>query len=243
MAREPFTLVLNWAEMITPGVKHFNFKREDGQVLDYLPGQFITIHFEHGDKTLRRSYSIANSPNDAGEIEFAAAHFPDGPGTEFLFALEPGDQVKTTGPFGRLILRDEQPQRLIFVATGTGVTPYRTMLPELHQRLKQNENLEVHLLLGVQHRQDCLYVDEFRAFAKDHPRAHFYACLSREPEVDADLHECKGYVQKTLASLSPNPEGDVIYLCGNPAMIDEVFTQLKEAEFDPSQVRREKYIS
>lgn len=243
MAREPFTLVLNWAEKITPSVKHFNFVREDAQPLDYTAGQFITIHFEHDGKTLRRSYSIANPPNQNNEIEFAAAYFEGGPGTEFLFNLQPGDKVQTTGPFGRLVLRDEQPQRYIMVATGTGVTPYRTMLPELHQRLNNNANCEVHVLLGVQHREDLLYADDFIAFAEQHPRAHFYACFSREETLNGKDFERQGYVQKTLDSLNLDREGDVIYLCGNPGMIDDVFSKLKEAEFDPHRIRREKYIS
>ena len=61
--------------------------------------------------------------------------------------------------------------------------------------------------------------------------------------VGFDTHEKTGYVQQTLEGLRLNPESDVVYLCGNPNMIDEVFTKLKELEFETKQVRREKYIS
>lgn len=243
MSKDPFTLTVQAAENITPNVRLFRFICEDGQKISYAPGQFITVHFDHEGKKLHRSYSIANPPQEPEVIEFAAAYFAGGPGTQFLFNLKVGDKVETTGPFGRLILRDEQPQRYILIATGTGITPYRTMLPDLHQRLQKFPHLEVHVLLGVQRRQDLLFGDEFVAFAAQHPRAHFYACFSREDSLDDKPHERLGYVQETLTTLQPNPAGDIIYLCGNPAMIDVVFAQLKDAQFDPQQVRREKYIS
>jgi ferredoxin-NADP reductase len=49
-------------------------------------------------------------------------------------------------------------------------------------------------------------------------------------------------VQTQLANLAPDPAQDMFYLCGNPAMIDEVFQGLKELNFTGRQVKREKYV-
>lgn len=242
MSREPFTLIVTQSQNITHNVLQLTFKREDGEALAYIPGQFITIHFEHEGETLRRSYSIANPPRENAEIDIAAAHFPGGPGTEYLFSLKPGDKVTTTGPFGRLILREEQPKRYILVATGTGITPFCTMLPELARRIEE-EGAHVDVLLGVQRRQDLLYGADLMRFAHAHTQFTFHACYSREESECEGDHECKGYVQTQLETLNVNPETDVVYLCGNPSMIDDVFNYLKEKAFSPAQIRREKYIS
>lgn len=241
MNREKYNVVFKSFQQLTPNVRHLSFAREDGQKLDYIPGQFITFHFEVDDKVYRRSYSIASIPGQSDDIEIALSYVKDGVGSNLLFGLQPGDTLETTGPFGRLVLKDEAPKRYILMATGTGITPFRTMMPELGNRLKMTDS-EVHIMLGVQKREDLLYNDEFVAFANAHPRCHFYACLSREQEA-ANEFERIGHVQVPLQTLQPNHETDVIYLCGNPNMIDDVFALLKEIEFEPKQVRREKYIS
>jgi ferredoxin-NADP reductase len=246
MSRKEFTLILEESHNIAPSVKHFRFRREEGEVFAFIPGQFITLHIPTAQKVLRRSYSIANSTHQpSDQIEFAASYVPRGAASELLFGLQKGESVKATGPFGRLILRDEQPQRYIFVATGTGVTPYRSMLSELAERFAKTPTFKVILLLGVRRPDDLLYRDEFLAFAAQHPWFEFRAHYTRiAPEVVLAAHEYRGYVCQAFAELVPNPGQDIIYLCGNPNMVDEAFALLTKAHHFPSEaIRREKYIS
>src|SRR5262245_12611280 len=120
MSRESFILKLVSAKMITPKVRHLEFVRADNQPLNFIAGQFITFHFTFNDALYQRSYSIASIPNISPTIEIAVSPYENGPGTKFLFSLQPGDEVETTGPFGRLILRDEVISRYILISTGTG---------------------------------------------------------------------------------------------------------------------------
>lgn len=239
-----FTMTLQAVEPIAPGVLHFTFSKDDGQSLQYIPGQFITIHFQHDERTLRRSYSIATIPGTSNNVvEFAASYVEGGPASELLFNAKLGFQIETTGPFGRLVLRDtDKPKRYLLCATGTGVTPYRAMLPVIRERMR-TEGIAFVLLLGVQHREDLLYADEFATFANENPNFTFRAQLSRDAMSNPLPYEHKGYVQTAFAELALNPESDIVYLCGNPNMIDDAFADLKERGFDISNVRREKYIS
>ncbi len=238
-----FPIILAESYMLTPQVKHFVFKSAQEPVFDFLPGQFITIHMEREGKILRRSYSIANVPKQNNHIEFAAGYVEGGPGTNLLFNLKPGDSININGPFGRLILKDEIPKRYILVATSTGITPYRSMIDELKKRLQINPHLNIVILLGVQKQEDILYYDEFSAFAALCPQVIFRAQLSREQEKPLNEHEYKGYVQSAFPELALNPEQDIVYLCGNPGMIDDAFAYLKDKGFAMQQIIREKYIS
>ena len=238
-----FPITLEESFMISPKVKHFIFKCELTPPFTYLPGQFITIHFERDGKSLKRSYSIANAPGQDNRIEFAAGYFEGGPGTELLFNLNKGETININGPFGRLIFKDELPGRYILVATSTGTTPYRAMLKELSQRLEMNPNLQVVILQGVQRRDEILYADEFRDFAKTYPQATFRPYLSRVEQHDLQENEFKGYVQHAFPELNLNPAHDVVYLCGNPGMIDDAFNYLKDHGFAMQHIIREKYIS
>lgn len=235
-------MTLKWAEMVAPRVRHLAFEHDEGTPLSFIPGQFINIHFETDGKELKRSYSLATIPGKSDFIEFAAGHFPGGPATELLFSIAPGTKITTSGPFGRLTLRDETPGRYIFLATSTGVTPFLSMLPELAKRM-QDSDLHVILLEGVQRREDLLYGEIFTTFAKEHPQFTFRAHYSREETDDLHDFEHKGYVQNAFDDLQLDPEKDIIYLCGNPSMVDDAFNQLKERGFDAKSVRREKYIS
>lgn len=238
-----FPIILEDAFMLSSKVKHFIFSCTQTPVFDYLPGQFITIHFECNGKMLRRSYSIANIPKQNNRIEFAAGFVENGPASALLFNLKQGDTIQVNGPFGRLILKDELPSRYILVATSTGITPYRAMIDALKERLERNPLLQVVILQGVQYRDEVLYRDAFLELATTYPNVIFRAQLSREAVVQSDQHEYAGHVQTAFPSLNLNPQEDLVYLCGNANMIDDAFTYLKEEGFETQQIIREKYLS
>jgi ferredoxin-NADP reductase len=243
MQRESFTLTLKSATKITPSVLHMAFVLENETPLEFTPGQFITFHWEEEPgKLIQRSYSIATIPGETNAIEIAVSPFEGGAGTRLLFGLQPGDKIQTTGPFGRLTLREERPERYILVATGTGITPYRSMLPELAKRINETK-LKTVVLLGVQSHQDLLYGEDFLRFATEHSNFDFYAYYSRRWPDKLAAHERKGHVQAAFPELHLSPSTDIVYLCGNPNMIDDAFIKLREIGFETAQVRREKYIS
>ena len=243
MAREQFELRLQDSYFITPFVKHLVFRRSDEQPIPFIPGQFMNFHFEYNGESCQRSYSIATRDLNSGLIEIAISEVKDGAGTEVFFAMKPGDTMMSSGPYGKLVLNpDPLVKRYILVATNTGVTPYRSMLAMLARRMQENPALKVALLQGVRTPSDLLYRDELVEFAKTHTNASFYAFYTRaQPENPADF-EYQGRVQSRFTTLNLNPQEDIVYLCGNPDMVDEAFTVLKEHGFDHKNVRREKYV-
>ncbi|MEE8118571.1 MAG: FAD-binding oxidoreductase [Gammaproteobacteria bacterium] len=243
MAIKQFELVLSGGEMITPRVRELVFDPPSGDDFKFVAGQFVTLHLEHPEKLLRRSYSIATIPNGDPSIRVAVAEVEGGRATGILFTLQPGESVHASGPFGRFVLRDDNQPRYLLVATGTGVTPYRAFLPELERRLSEH-SCTVELLLGVRRREELLYVDDFLTMTKKFPDTfRFHVAYSRKLPEDAQPWEHKGYVQSLLADLEADAMQDIAYLCGNPEMIDEAATYFASLEFPVANVRREKYIS
>jgi ferredoxin-NADP reductase len=247
-----FPLKLTARRMIAPSVAHLSFLRDDGQPLDYIPGQFIQIHFPLADGNLaRRSYSLATQHDHAmgpGEaVEIAVSYVPGGAATALFEGMPLGGAVDASGPFGRFCLMpNDANRRYLLIGTGTGITPYRAMLPQLAQLMAQR-NVEVVLLQGARTPGELLYGDEFRAFADTHPGFRFVPCFSRErpeaasPHAHPDVRH--GYVQQALAEHAPNADGDIAYLCGNPNMVDACFEALKAAGLPIPLIRREKYVS
>ncbi len=242
MKWKTFPMRLEWARNVTPTVRHFAFRRDDGAPFEFTAGQFINLHWERDGELTHRSYSVANPPGASELVEIAVAPVEGGFAAERLFGLQPGDPVTASGPYGRFVLKEDPPCRYVLAATGTGVTPYRSMLPQIRALLSAGDH-SVHLLLGVRRREELLYGEEFRSVTTDHTSFSFSACYSRElPATPADW-EHHGYLQHRFEHLGLNPERDIVYLCGNPGMIDEAFALLKEAGFGIKQVRREKYLS
>ena len=150
--------------------------------------------------------------------------------------------VEASGPYGRFCLMDaDANKRYLLVATGTGVTPYRAMLPQLEKLAARGA--EVALVYGARNETELLYGEEFEAFAQKYPHFHFYACFSRTPRTPARAHDRDGRVHVALAELKPDPAHDIAYLCGNPEMVDQAFALLKDAGLPIPHIRREKYVS
>jgi ferredoxin-NADP reductase len=240
MTIKTFQLQVERSTYLTPTILEVAFRRADGQPLGHAAGQFVNIHFNAKGEPVQRSYSVATPPGN-GLIEVAVSPVKNGLATDLLFGLKPGDLIDASGPYGRFVLRDDPPCRYVLAGTGTGVTPYRAMLPELDRRLATG-NFQVDLLLGVWRRDELLYGSDFIAMAQKYPQFRFHACYSREFPDQPEPWERRGYVQTHFPTLGLDPHKDIIYLCGNPDMIDQAMEQLRALEFPTRNLRREKYL-
>jgi ferredoxin-NADP reductase len=242
-----FQLRLVDSHMLAPTVRHLAFERVDGQPLAFVPGQFLQIHFHYADGTAtKRSYSVGtvgDGSSPVQRIEIAVSYVEGGAATQLLGDLPHGGVIDASGPYGRFCLQaGDTNRRYLLLATGTGVTPYRAMLPQIRELLKQGDR-EVVLLYGARNEVELLYGEEFEAFAQANPGFTFHGCLSRQPRAVPRPTDRQGHVQNVLAELAPSPERDIAYLCGNPNMVDAAFTALKEFGLAVAHIRREKYIS
>lgn len=244
-----FPIRLVDAKPLAPTVYHYAFLRSDGSALDFVPGQFIQIHFDYADGTpAKRSYSLATihdhklGPGEA--VEFAVSFVDGGRATALFQNLTIGDQISCSGPYGKFVLNERDAnQRYLLIGTGTGITPYRSMLPQLAEVMARG--VEVVLLQGARTREELLYDDDFMAFAAAQPNFKYYPCLSRErvDETDSNVTFVHGYVQSVLPEVVPTAGQDIAYLCGNPDMVDACFGALKEYGLSTQFIRREKYVS
>jgi ferredoxin-NADP reductase len=239
-----FPIKLKHSRMLATDVRHLVFQRSDGENLGYIPGQFLQIHFDVNGAPSKRSYSLANPPETgtSNAVEIAVSYVKGGAATALLSALETGSEISASGPYGRFCLMDtDQNARYLLIGTGTGITPYRAMLPKLAELIAVR-GIQVALIQGARTQAELLYGDEFQAFAANHANFKYFACTSRAA-AGSYVGDRAGHVQNVFSELELDGAKDIAYLCGNPNMVDECFTQLKDAGFPVPTVRREKYIS
>ncbi|MEB2316745.1 MAG: FAD-binding oxidoreductase [Xanthomonadaceae bacterium] len=236
-------LRLTYRRPITASVLHLGFEHADGAPLPFRAGQFIQLHVVDANGTLqRRSYSLAGAPLEEGRRwEILVGLAPGGLASARLAQMAMGETVEATGPFGRfgLAARDVAP-RYLMIATGTGIAPFRSMLPDLVQRAESGAN--VVLLHGVRDSAQLYFRKDFLDAAGAVPGFTYLGCLSREAVPGGDPHLLGGRVQQALDALSPRAD-DIACLCGHPEMVDEVALRLREAGLAPPAIRRERFTA
>jgi CDP-4-dehydro-6-deoxyglucose reductase len=238
----PIRLV-SW-RALSPAVRELVFEREDGGPMQFAPGQWLNFSIPGPHETeILRAYSIASSPTGSPRFEIAVTRIPEGPGSTFLHALAPGVPLRAIGPQGFFTRDVDNGSPSLFVATGTGITPLRSML---RAAVEAGATEPLWLLLGVRHEADILYRDELEALCASHPNVRTFVTLSRP---GPDWQGRSGYVQahipelwRDLCALSPASDPPHLYVCGLERMVKTVRDLVRKDLGAPrQQVHSERY--
>lgn len=230
-----FQIRLVAARALSPSVRELTFRRVDEAPMEFAPGQWINLL---GDGELKRSYSIASAPRGIPELSLAVTRVIGGPMSERLHALELGAELTAVGPQGLFSRAADDARAALFVGTGTGVAPLRSMI---HAALAAGSVAPLTLLFGARHEADVLYRDELDALAAAHPNFRWHVTLS-QPEPSWSGR--RGWVQTHLAELARAaglPDVDV-YVCGLERMVKAVKELARgELALDRKRFHQEKY--
>jgi len=222
-------------------------KLEQEEPVTFKAGQFFTFDLPiHEKRTKRwRSYSIASEPTEDNIFEFSIVQLEGGTGTDYLFnEVEVGSTIRMKGPSGVFVLPELVETDLVFICTGTGVAPFRSMIRDHVRQGKPHKN--IHLIYGTRYAENILYQAEFEALQKELPEFRYSVALSREPDLSVlnpSLELKKGYVHQYYLEEYREVRPDIqFYLCGWRNMIDEAVANLrKKLGYDTKQVVFELY--
>ncbi len=219
--------------------------KPDAGVPEFKPGQYVAlglpgeaarhpgaapeVEAPPADKLIKRAYSIGSSPTQREFLEFYIAVVPDGSLTTRLAALKEGDrlfaQPKVTGTFTLEGLPDDR--NLVLVSTGTGLAPFMSMI---RTGEVWTANRKITVVHGVRYPSDFAYADELLSYQQSGKGLLYLPIASRAGE---EFTGRKGRIQKLFEEqvVIPNPDRDSVFLCGNPAMIEDLERYLMERGF------------
>lgn len=151
--------------------------------------------------------------------------------SNYLCGLGVGDEVRVTGPVGKRFLLPTNPEQHhhIFVATGTGIAPFRGMVLELLSGQAGNSGCEIWLLMGSPYTSDLIYHEFFLELAGRYRNFHYRQAISREPAPDGSRGiYVDVLIERELDRLGPllADERTLLYLCGLTGMQRSVFERL-----------------
>ncbi len=240
MPLEPVITKLEKIFELSPTVRTFRLRFPDGKHPTFKAGQFCMIHIQNTpeEKPRKKAYSICSAPFENGYVDLCIKLVEGGFATNWFWGLKEGTAVTLTVPYGGFLIKEPVDYEAIFIATGTGLAPLRSMIKTL---LHNGHPKPVTLIFGVRYENELLYSKEFRDLEKKHPAFRFIPTVSRPRDPKAWTGE-SGYVQNVLKKFVTDPKGREIYVCGLVPMIEAVEKAAQEIGFDKKQIHFEKYV-
>src|SRR2546430_5402304 len=196
-----------------PDVAIVTLKLPANERLQYLAGQYIDFLLKDGR---RRSFSLANAPEDDALLELHIRHVPGGVFSDQLFNQYKGREIlRFEGPLGAFHLRVDSDKPIIFVAGGTGFAPIKAVIE--HACNHQVERRMV-LYWGVRSLK-ALYLPLLpEEWQRRHRNFTFIPVLS-DPLPEDHWPGRTGFVHKAVMTAFTDLSGHQIYTCGGPGMI------------------------
>ena len=210
----------------TPRVKSFRFRLP--MWMPHLPGQHYDVRLTAPDGyRAQRSYSVASSPLDEGEIELTVDRLDDGEVSPYFHdVLEEGDEVEVRGPFASyFVWRGEAPA--VLVGGGSGVVPLMSML---RHRRRTMPDLPMRLVYSVRTAEDVIYADELGA--------ETVLTYTREPPPGWTGHTGRidsGLIEQAAAG------GAIAFVCGTNGFVESAARLLLDAGFPAAAIRTERF--
>jgi ferredoxin-NADP reductase len=237
-AFKTYTAQLLRAHWLSEQTRHLEFEMKGVPRFGFVAGQWLSLKANKPDaEEITRAYSIASPPDDSNQFALCLNRVQDGFMSNFLCDMKEGEELLAQGPFGDFILRP--PMRdTIFIATGTGIAPFRSMLHWLLADPTRHQQRQLWLLFGSRYETDIYYHQEFLVLAQQHSNFHYMPTLSRGGPNWKGL---RGYVQEHLPGMVHGRTDMHAYICGLSDMIKANRDLLKGLGWDRKSTFYEKY--
>lgn len=239
MERDLLTARLTKSFLLSEKTKHLELEILGVESFDFIAGQFISVREPRPDgKFVTRAYSIASSPRGNNTLDLCLNRVEEGFMSNYLCDQEVGAEVHLHGPHGHFVLHSEH-RDTIFVSTGTGIAPFRSIAEWLFAAEERHRNHHYWIVYGTRYAEDIYYREQFERMAQEHSNFHYVASLSRGDETWTGH---RGYVQNRVREIVGNRKNMDVYICGLNEMVSALRKMLiEELGWDRKQVIFERY--
>lgn len=216
-------VVVTRIDDVTSDIKYVFFKLEDPPSIKFRPGQYVQFKIPETDEF--RAYSVASSPSQESVLELTVRLVPNGLCSTYIHeALDVGDKITFTGPFGDFYLREDSGRNIICIGGGCGMAPIRSILLHLKEKLMPRK---VMYFFGARSKKDLFFTEELRELERQFPNFKYYPALSESKPEDNWSGET-GLITQVVERIMSEGSDQEAYLCGPPPMIDASIKVLKQ---------------
>lgn len=235
MPLQPYTAKLAEKKLLNSKYCLFDFEVTQPHLIEFKAGQYIILAVPRSDAL--RQYSIASEPENNHSFQLLVNLGPGGEGSQYLSQLKYGDTIEFRGPAGIFTLAPKQSEdRLVFVATGAGIAPIRSMVIDL--LVSQQDKRPLKLYWGMRFIDDMFWQEDFYQMTQDHDNFEFDLVISRPTEA---WPLAKGYVTDLLKTSESVFSDTGYYICGGGKMVNDVKTLLLENGVEEEMIHHERF--
>lgn len=220
---------------LAPDTKEIRLGLVEPAELEFRPGQYVQV-IVPGTAEFR-AYSVSSPPDVKTGIELVVRLIPGGLGSTYLHWLEPGDEVRFTGPYGDFRLSEDTDTELVLVGGGCGLAPIRSIIRYAYERWPERRG---RLFFGARAAEDAMYLDEFRDFAREHPGLEVYYALS-EPKPTDEWDGPTGFIHESVDARLEAGGKRQAFLCGPPPMVEATIRVLKSKGVSEDDIFYDKF--
>ena len=196
-------------ERLADDVMAIHLRLPANERLQFLAGQYIEFLLKDGS---RRSFSMANAPHDDELIQLHVRHVAGGQFTDHVFGkMKERDILRFEGPLGTFFLREDSAKPIVFVASGTGFAPIKSII---EHALHKGSARPMVLYWGGRRPKD-LYMD---ALPRQWPVKYVPVISEASPEDGWTGRT--GFVHRAVMEDFPDLSAHQVYACGVPVMVD-----------------------
>jgi len=210
--------------------------RRGYRALEFAPGQFAWLRLHPSLRAQEHPFTIASSAHLGLWTEFTIRHTGDF--TRELRLLRPGSPVWVDGPHGAFTLDLQRTTGLVMIAGGVGITPMMSMLRTLAHRRDRRPH---RLLVVASTIDELLFRAEIRQLQQ---RLHLTVVEVLRRPPPSWTGPSGSVDERLLTSLLPGKfrrnQLDY-YLCGPPAMVDDVLAVLDGLEVPEPRIHTEQF--
>ena len=211
-----------------------SLKPKSGDIINYKPGQYsyVSIISQELSKEFH-PFSLTSSPAKNGEISFTIKELGDY--TDDIGKVKVGEIAYIEGPYGIFNALSSDAEELIFIAGGSGITPFLSMLRYMKDK---NNTRKTTLIWGIRFQYEFFLREEFEEMKDANPNLTIIPVVSDDDSWDGE----RGFIDRDkLDRLVPCEDPDEIiqkkdyYICGPPLMIKKVRPALKSMGVNKSK--------
>jgi len=236
----PKRLTLRITDIIreTPSARTLRLTSLDGYLPPFQAGQYLTLTVETDGVRTSRPYSISSPPNQTGYYDITIRRVEDGFVSAYLLdEARVGEEFTSTSPAGHFYYNPLfHGQDLVFLAGGSGITPFMSMIREVTDRGLERR---IHLIYGSRDDSDVIFREELEDRAARHPNIKLTFVISEPPP---GYRGRTGLITKALLQeLLPERKERMVYLCGPEAMYRFCLPILAELGIPARRIRTEVF--
>ncbi|KAK4996657.1 NADH-cytochrome b5 reductase [Elasticomyces elasticus] len=169
------------------------------------------------EKPVIRPYTPVSDEDTAGYLDFIIKRYPDGPMSEHLHSMNPGQRLDMKGPIPKYPWSPNKHDHIALIAGGTGITPMWQLARAIFKN--PEDKTKVTLVFGNVSEEDILLKREWEALENEYPnRFRAFYVLDKPPE---GWQQGKGFITKELLkTVLPGPKDTnvKVFVCGPPGM-------------------------